>query len=58
MSNALRASLWVALNALPPPVDRAAILACAEGVLNGKPLADFRAWLDKNEIYLLRRLNG
>ena len=54
----LAAELWDALSALAKPVDRAAVLACAESVLNGKQLTGFRAWLEDNEAYLLGRLNG
>ena len=58
MSSAVHDALWTALRALAKPVDRAAALACAETVLSGKALSGFRDWLDKNEEYLLGRLNG
>ncbi len=54
----LQAQLWEAFNALPKPATVDAVKECAAQKLQGKQLAGFNAWLEKNETYLLGRING
>ena len=56
--SALRENVWNALQALPDPVTRTAVEDCVRPLLPPKEYAEFSQWLEKNEGYLLGRLNG
>ncbi len=55
----MQTQMWEALQALPRPVDDAAVMDKANEVLGPQGLAQqFSQWWKQNGPYVLRRLNG